>query len=289
MRFCVVGTGRCGSTLAQRMLNAHPEMFVYPETHWIPKMYEWFGGAAGPTDCFVDIIQRTRHANGEPTTPIDEGRLRASCGGRAELTVREFCDGLGQMLAAEAGKRHWADKTPDYAYFMSSLQSIWPDCRFIHVVRNGADVVASMSRHVGYRALAASGELFWCPVSFDFEPQPAERSDLPLERFVRLWHLRLARLRDEATRLARGTFVNIRYEDLVRDPAGTLCAISAFVDLEAPQPWIDAASALVRPARTNAARTAEVLRHFDASDLRLLEATGYDVGKSLPTARQAGR
>src|SRR5438874_10462978 len=36
----VVGCPRSGTTLLKRMLDAHPQLAITPETHWIPSWFE---------------------------------------------------------------------------------------------------------------------------------------------------------------------------------------------------------------------------------------------------------
>jgi len=36
----IVGCPRSGTTLLQRMVNAHPQIAITPESHWIPHLYE---------------------------------------------------------------------------------------------------------------------------------------------------------------------------------------------------------------------------------------------------------
>ena len=36
----IVGGTRSGTTLLQRMVDAHPDLAVIHETHWIPRFYE---------------------------------------------------------------------------------------------------------------------------------------------------------------------------------------------------------------------------------------------------------
>src|SRR5215467_8374804 len=35
----IVGYPRSGTTLLQRMVNAHPDIAITPESHWIPRLY----------------------------------------------------------------------------------------------------------------------------------------------------------------------------------------------------------------------------------------------------------
>ncbi len=43
-----------------------------------------------------------------------------------------------------AGKPRWAEKTPHNILFMVPLGEIFPDARFLHVVRDGRDVACSL-------------------------------------------------------------------------------------------------------------------------------------------------
>ena len=43
-----VGCSRSGTTLLRRIGDAHPELAVAPEQHWVPRYWEW--GVAITTD-----------------------------------------------------------------------------------------------------------------------------------------------------------------------------------------------------------------------------------------------
>jgi LPS sulfotransferase NodH len=275
VRFCIVGTGRCGSTLLQRMMNSHPELYVFPETHWIPKMYEWFGSSVARTELLLDIVRRTKHVNGTPAMEFSEQHLRAIADAPAEMSVSEFCDFLGEIFAREAGKRIWADKTPDYGWFMATLQSLWPDCKFIHLIRDGSAVVHSMSHHPGYRALVAANEINWSPLSFNNYYSVVAERELPLKAFVDLWYLRLMRTWDEAKRLRPGTYLEIRYETLVRDPVAVLESIRAFLALDAAPSWIEQATDLIDPRRFGNGRSSNMLQFFDERHMQTMKMLGY--------------
>lgn len=144
MHFLIVGTGRCGSTLLQHILNSHPEVFVYPETHWLPKMTEWFGDRQTCPQELLKVIDRTQHVTGKPTTEIPE-MVRSEIQKHTEpLSVKQFCDYLGNNIASSLNKTVWADKTPDYGYFINNIRILWPDCRVIHIFRDPLFVVKSM-------------------------------------------------------------------------------------------------------------------------------------------------
>lgn len=276
MRFCIVGTGRCGTTLLWQMLNAHPELFVYRETHWIPALHEAFGLRVAPAGSMLDLVARTRFVTGDPVTPLDADAFRRSSHYRDETTVRDFCDALGAFFAAAEGKRIWADKTPDYGYFVSLLQLHWPDCRVIHLIRDGVRTAQSMSRHIGYRALAALDRRHWPPMALDYAPPPEGFGPGAPERFADLWYDRLLRIRDEAARLVPGSYMELRHEELTGDPEPLLRRIARFTGLAEEPGWLATATALVDGARGAGRGPGEgVPAYFTDRHRALLRDLGY--------------
>ncbi|MGH6692654.1 MAG: sulfotransferase family protein, partial [Gammaproteobacteria bacterium] len=245
----VVGTGRCGTTLLQEMLNLHPELFVFNETHWIPKMFEHVGLGTAPAGELLNIVLRTTHVTGARVIDCDEASLASWFGEGDRMGVAAFCDRLGTMLAARHGKSVWADKTPDYGPYMSLLELLWPACRFVHLIRDGRDVALSMSRHPGYQWLAAAGEAWWVPASFNGYHRAVEVASVEPGRFATLWERRLRRIRDEASRLRPGSLIELRFEALLDRPEETLRTLARFLGLEAPGAWLDRAAARVDRGR----------------------------------------
>jgi Sulfotransferase family len=276
MKLCIVGTGRCGTTLLWSMMNGHPDLFVYRETHWIPALHEAFGTGTGSAEAMLDIVTRTRFVNEMPVTELDSDAFRQSRGYRPEMTVRGFCDSLGMFFAEAEGKRLWADKTPDYGYFAANLQIHWPDCRIVHLIRDGVRTAESMSRHIGYQALAALKRRHWPPLALDFTLPADGFQASPMYRYADLWHDRLARTRDEARRLAPESYLELRYEDLVADPEHELRRIARLTELSENADWLAKATAMA-DAKRGAGRSSVhgVPGYFTERHRELLQALGY--------------
>lgn len=51
-----------------------------------------------------------------------------------------------RVLAAQSGKKRWGDKTPSYLEHVDGLIEIWPDARFLLLVRDGRDVALSIRK-----------------------------------------------------------------------------------------------------------------------------------------------
>ncbi|REJ84685.1 MAG: sulfotransferase [Acidobacteria bacterium] len=274
MRFCIVGTGRCGSTMLRDLLALHPDGFVFRETHWIPILWERCGERPVRLDRLLEVVQRTRFVDGSKVTEVDEEALlrRFAADGREVIGIREFCALLATHLAGREIS-WWADKTPDYGPYMGLLQQLWPDCRFVDLVRQPWDVVASMSRHPGYRWLAAARRLSWVSAALDHEPEETP-ADIPLEEFVSLWRERSLRTADEAARLAPGSFRRICYESFLRDPTQSLREVAEFLEIDPEPAWIRRAARRVRRAGRGAPAR-QITDAFAESDWRLAEQLGY--------------
>jgi len=275
MNFFIVGSGRCGSTLLMRMLNCHSDLYVFNETHWIPKLYEVFGSSKAQIDELFQIVGHTNHVNGQPTTPLtaeDCSAIRKALG--EEVTVREFVDALGKRIAASQGKIIWADKTPDYCAHLGVLHRLWPNARFVHLIRDGEAVARSMQRHPGYRHLVSTKNMCWTSLAYGAEDRWDCAPEVTMEETLRLWRLRVARARDASRRLPDDGYREFRFEALIADPITQLRELSAYLQLSAGS-WVKEAAALVEPQRINQRTQSADSISTDAQTQRLMQELEY--------------
>ncbi|EGK87148.1 polysaccharide deacetylase [Microcoleus vaginatus PCC 9802] len=133
-RIFLVGAPRSGTTILQSLLAAHPEVISFPESkffHYL--LYDQFAGKLpGRMEAFFkDEIKRPELLKDFDDTQTVEAK--------ASWFVRVL-DGL----AAEQKKSIWLEKTPEHIYFIDDIQRFLPDAKFIHILRNGMDTIASM-------------------------------------------------------------------------------------------------------------------------------------------------
>ena len=140
-----LGCPRSGTTLLRRLLNAHGQLAVpKAETHWIPKFFAKGRGLTPDGQvqaAFIDVLldyDRFRKFG------IGRSELEGIIGGREAMPYAEFVAGLFDLYGARRGKRLVGDKTPGYVRFMPVLHELFPQARFIHLVRDGRDVALSM-------------------------------------------------------------------------------------------------------------------------------------------------
>ncbi|MGR9098974.1 MAG: sulfotransferase family protein [Gammaproteobacteria bacterium] len=276
MRFCIVGTGRCGSSLLRNILNRNPDVFVFNETHWIPKLYERFGTEQGHPEEFLNMVDRFFHATGKRITDVDRDRYFNLIPDRRPLSVKAFCDGLGRLFAETEGKNYWADKTPDYGPWMRDIQSLWPDCKFLHMVRHGADVALSMSNHPGYRWLVSLDEDYWPSVAYHQYYRSVPTTEHPLEDFGQLWYRRLSRIRNASYELRNNSYQEFLLESFVDQPEQTLRRISKFVDIACTDNWLETAIGMIDSERIHAKKRLRRMDIFGPREIHLLKELGYE-------------
>ncbi len=113
-------------------------------------------------------------------------------------------------LARRAGVRRWAVHDCDNIMHMPTIKREIPDALFVHVVRDGRDAALSMKKqHV-------VPPLFW----------PRERA---LFAWALLWQWTVRKGRRFGQQFP-ADYIEVRYEDLVRDPKRTLTTLGTFLD-----------------------------------------------------------
>lgn len=218
-RIFVVGAPRSGTTLVQSLLAAHSRVTSFPESHLFSRHFRVLPGSSAAI-LVRDPVPRLRRFLEEAA--LDSPALAAAMLEALRATVpAPFARPIGtrrvarQLLAAldclasHRGFASWAEKTPmhlRYVPFLERLCAAGERPRFVHVIREGVEVVASL------REASRSWE------------RPYD-----LDTCVRRWNedlgLSLARIRSASDRF-------IFYEELTSRPEATLARLFAGLDLE---------------------------------------------------------
>ncbi len=207
----VVGIARSGTTLLRLMLDAHSELTIPPETHFLPRLFNHFDRWLADGVEGDELRQRameliTSHPRWGDID-LDPELVRRRMADHDPLTPGDAARSFYEAYAAHVGKPRWGDKSPPYTWKAKRIQRALPEAHFIHLIRDGRDVALSLS------------EVSWGPGD--------------LQAAAAKWVDELGRARQRARRLAPGTYMELRYEDLVADPEPLLRRVGDFVDL----PW----------------------------------------------------
>jgi hypothetical protein len=120
--------------------------------------------------------------------------------------VRALFEALHLRYAQTQGKTRWAEKSPDYALMLDYVDALYPESQIVHIVRDPRDVIDSWMHFYGTRSV-----------------HQAARNWV---RYVRAAH-------DFARSQLEHRAIEIRYEDLARDPEQTLRKLFAWLG----EPW----------------------------------------------------
>ena len=199
----VVGCGRSGTTLLRAMLDSHPRLAIPPESYFVTELAsEWSGRAFSWSELRERVAAHDRFVR----WGVDAGALDAEAEVRRPQT---FADGIRCTFAAYArsrGKARYGDKTPRYVEDVELLAGLFPEARFVHVIRDGRDVALSFL------------EREWGPKT--------------VEEAARRWRKRVRSGRRAGAALGPGRYLEVRYEALVDDPATQLGDVAAFLELD---------------------------------------------------------
>jgi hypothetical protein len=116
------------------MLDRHSHLAVPDETYFVPQLADRHLRPIDADD-FLDDVRRVV----EWDLPLDKVRGRL----RDRMPVGEAIGTVYAVYAEERGKPRWGDKTPMYMQNLRLLERLFPDARFVHLIRDGRDAALS--------------------------------------------------------------------------------------------------------------------------------------------------
>ena len=204
----VVGRGRSGTTLLRAMLDSHPDLAVPDEAPWVVRLARDHAGA-GRLD-LDRLMGRLRSDRSFRRWQLPEEDVRQALEGGAPATFPDAVRSLYALYASTRGKTRYGDKTPWAVMHIPLLARLFPEARFVHVIRDGRDVALSY-------------------LDAGFGPPTLEAGALEWRRYVSTG-------RRDGRALGVERYIEVRYEELVRQPEAVLRSLCDFLEL----PFADA-------------------------------------------------
>src|SRR5262249_4452430 len=136
----IVGSPRSGTTLLRRIVGAHSRIAVAPETQWIADFYKCRVGLT-PNGIVTDelIHQLIAHSKFEQLEIAAEDLWRLLASGERP-TYATFVGRIFTRYGELRAKPLAGDKTPNYVRQIHILHALFPQARFVHLIRDGRDV-----------------------------------------------------------------------------------------------------------------------------------------------------
>jgi hypothetical protein len=194
------GATRSGTTLLRLMLDAHPDLAIPSETHFVPDMIS--RSVEGP----VTASELAGVATGHPRWGdfgLDAEEYASRVAALTPLTAAEAIRAFYRLYAEKQGKSRWGDKTPGYIRKTQPIQRVLPEARFIHMIRDGRDVALSV-------------------MPLNFGPSTVTEA-------AELWVKRVSTGRRQ--RRSANHYTEVTYESLIADTEAVLRRVCGFLDL----------------------------------------------------------
>ena len=210
----IVGCARSGTTLLQRLVDAHPDLAVAPSMHWVRDLLRGHG-LKKPEDPVPPALIPALVAHPRfPRLRVDPGRV-AKLAGRGTTHVG-LLSGIFGLYGEAAGKPLVGNKTAPFVRRIPELHRLWPGTRFVHIVRDGRDVCLSV--------------LDWESAAGAAGRYPSWGED-PVSTTALWWRRKVLLGREGGAGIGPGLYRETFYESLVSDPAGECRGLCDFLDL----------------------------------------------------------
>lgn len=210
----IVGHARSGTSMTVRLLRKYLQIAFGTESQFIVRFYQQlhrYGNLKDDRNLqrLVDDIlkerwfQRCYHRLEFQT---DSKSILAEVKDR---TYRGVLEAVFGQLCQHLGMNRWGDKTPEYLLDLPVLLKLFPDAKFIHVVRDGRDVALSAFQ------------------------QPFGENNVVMA--AKDWRDTMERVNHCASELPAHRFLEIKYEQLLQQPVMVFGKLIEFLEIDDPQ------------------------------------------------------
>lgn len=197
MRILIGGSPSTGSSLFRQILNRHPAIYCGPETqlfchsrlyhHWKKSRRRLLlPDRIGLRQTDVRTLRGVHLTDQEIGWNRDDLQKLI----KTHLSFPAFCDAFYEKPLSESGKQHWAEKTPANVLHFVEFREHFEDIVLLHTIRAPYDTVSSLVSRGMSAYQAASVYLLYTAHGL------AVKAD--------------------------SRYIELRYEDLVNDPALTM-------------------------------------------------------------------
>lgn len=208
----VLGNPRSGTSLLRLLLTSHSSIIIPPECGFIlwlyPKYSKWNIDCSKDFDTIKKFCDDLFSCKKIETWGLERSRLIQEIARIKPKNYNLLCECIYILYGDVVGKKSiiWGDKNNYYLHFLDDLLTIFPDAKFLHIVRDGRDVACS------YR-----NAMSLCSGSPYAPNLPLGIQEISLE-----WKDSVDKINIFFNKLRDNKCHTIKYEDLVMDSVKTL-------------------------------------------------------------------
>lgn len=202
-----VGSGRSGTTMFGLMFDSHPDLAIAHEAHFIPALALRDRSLLqdGNFDHlrFLDLLYSDPNFLRLGVTRDDVSSDHAFV---AATDYAAAVRAVMSVFAGSRGKRWYGDKTPGYVIHIDLLARLFPEAKFIHIIRDGRDVALGYVQRPEWGPRTVAEAAFY-------------------------WRSRVSRGQEAGRRLGSERYREVRYEALIDNPALSAADLCEFLGI----------------------------------------------------------
>lgn len=234
----IVGVGRSGSTVFHQMMARHPR------TAWLSRLSEKLPTRVWPNQLLLRALDfggftrwATRSADPSEAYAWWDHRFPGFSRPCRDLVASDLTGQVRDRLQADLARivsrrrPHLLVKITGWSR-IGYLKALFPDARFIHVVRDGRPVASSFLSMPWWQGWRGPAHWQWGELTADQRAE-WERHDHSFLALAGIqWKLLMDALDRSRSLLPAADFLEVRYEALCADPMACFREAAAFADLE---------------------------------------------------------
>jgi hypothetical protein len=283
----IVGCARSGTTLLQRIVDAHPQIAITPSMHWISGYFKRRKVSRPEDPVTPEMVSGVLEDRKFDRFRIRRDELEGLIGSGEPVSYSRFLAGIFDLYGKTQGKPLVGNKTAPYVRRLPALHALWPKARFVHLIRDGRDVCLSVMNWS--KAEGTAGRY-------------ATWTEDPVTTMALWWKRKVLLGREAGRSLGPNLYQEIRYEALVSEPARECEKLCSFLGLPYDEAmvnyqerketgsWGRAAKGRWLPPtpamkERHSSMSVEEVERFEAAAGDLLDELGYTRNVPLPSPR----
>ena len=273
----ILGTGRCGSSLLHEILAQHEDVGFLSNiedlTAGPPAVGRWNGPLFRRLPPAFSRKGRVRFAPSEGYRILDRRVSPAISAPARDLTSADATPWLGGRFRRFFEERARVQSSPAFIHKFTGwpragfISAVFPEARFVHVVRDGRAVANSLLQMPWWKGYRGPEGWGWGPLPEEYEGKwKASRRSFPVLAGLE-WRLLMDAYEEAKAAVRQDSWMDVRYEDLIRDPLATTKQIIDFMG----SPWTASFEGRFRRYHLDSGRTEAFRDDLKPGDVERIE------------------